>query len=129
MALNIPTFPNPFDPNTPLTNLYAWMSFVAFDVASGSGRLVINLNPNEAAWPNLPLEQIEITLGQLLQPGDPNAEPPVPPVTFPTIAELMAIPEFAAAYLTIGGILYQKALDHAKLQGATILAPSTTVPN
>lgn len=129
MAIEIPTFPNPFDANNPLTNLYAWMSFIAFDVSSSSGRLVLNIHPNEAAWSNLPLEQIDIALGQLLQPGDPDAEPPVAPIHFPTIAELMAIPEFAEAYLTIGAILYQKSLDHAKLQGATILPPSETAPN
>jgi hypothetical protein len=129
MAIEIPTFPNPFDPNTPLTNIYAWMSFIAFDVRLDVGRLVLNIHPNESAWESQPLEQISIALGELLQPGDPNAEPPVPPKTFPTMAELMQIPEFASAYLTIGGILYQKSLDHPKLAGSTISPPSETAPN
>jgi hypothetical protein len=124
MAINIPEFPNPFDPNTPLTNVYAWLSFISLEISSGSGKLTLNLHPNEAAWQGQPLAQIDIALGEPLKDGDPNAEPPIAPINFPTLLELMTIPEFVSAYNTIGGILYQKALDHAKLANATILPPS-----
>jgi hypothetical protein len=119
MALDIPTYPNPFDPNTPLTNVYAWMSGIGMDMSNNTGRLTLNIHPNEAAWVGTPIGQISIALGETLVPANPTAEPPVEEVKFPTFTELMAIPEFATAYTTIGGILYQNCLPHPMLAGAT----------
>lgn len=123
MAINISEYTNPFDPNTPLTNVYGWLSFIALDIASGSGRMTINLHPNEAAWQGQPLDQINIDLGQLLKPADPAANPPTEAIFAYKLEELMAIPEFAAAYNAIGQILYQMALNHQKIANATIIVP------
>ncbi len=119
MALGIPSYPSPFS-STPITGAYAWLSFIALDLFSGQGRVVFNVNFAETDWSKPPVDQVSVSLGQTLKaatPGDANAEPPVaetPAVAFPSLAELMADPEFAAAYNVIGTKIYQQAA--AKVQ-------------
>ena len=125
MALNVPEFPDPRDPANPLKNAYAWLAWWALDLSNDTGRLVLNIHPNEAAWTAAPVAQLGISLGQVLvpaKPGDPTADPPVPAtpeVRFPTLEALMADPEFVAAYNTVGAKLYAASLNHPKLAGAT----------
>jgi hypothetical protein len=121
MALNIPTYPNPYDPANPLSNVYAWISRLELNIAAGVGRMTLDLNPNAAAWAAAPLGQVGISLGQVLTPGNPTANPPVAAESFPTLAELMADAEFASAYATIGQKLYAAALRHPSFSGATIV--------
>jgi hypothetical protein len=92
MARQIPSFPDPRDPSAPLADAYAWLAGLALDLATGQGQFTINVHPHEAAWQSPPVAQIGIALGQVLGPG----------VTSPTLAELMADPEFAQAYTVIG---------------------------
>jgi hypothetical protein len=108
MARQIPSFPDPRDPSAPLADAYAWLAGLALDLATGQGQFTINIHPHEAAWQSPPVAQIGIALGQVLGPG----------VTSPTLAELMADPEFAAAYATIGAKLYAVADLHPSLAGA-----------
>ena len=107
MALSTPTFPNPYS-STPLTNAYAWLAFLALDLSAGQGRVAFNVHPSEADWSKPPMGQLSITLGQDLNPPAVGGPPP-PPAVFPTLAELMADPEFAAAYDVIGRKLYEHA--------------------
>jgi len=114
MALGILSYPNPCS-STPMTNAYGWLSFIALDLFQGTGRVVFNINPTADDWDKPPVAQVSVSLGQTLTPatpGDPNATPPVPAteaVTFDTLQELMADPEFAAAYRVIGAKIYQQA--------------------
>jgi hypothetical protein len=109
MARQIPSFPDPRDPAHPLIDAYAWLAGLGLDLSTGQGQFVLNFHPNEAAWQSPPVAQIGIALGQVLGPG----------VTSPTLAELMADPEFAAAFATIGAKLYAVADLHPALAGAT----------
>ncbi len=124
MALIIPSFPNKFNPDHPFSNAYAWMAGIALDISQGAGRLTLNINPNANAWASPPIDQIGITLGEVLVQANPSADPPVAEVKFPTLTELMANEEFAAAYNKIGLILYEAAMAHSKLTGSTSDLPA-----
>jgi hypothetical protein len=108
MARQIPSFPNPHDPANPLVDAYGWISGLNLDLFSNQGQFVLNINPNAAAWQSPPVAQIGIALGQVLASG----------TTSPTLAELMADPEFAAAFTVIGAKLYAIADLHPALAGA-----------
>jgi hypothetical protein len=114
MARQIPSFPDPRDKLNPLVDAYAWLSALSLDLASGQGQLVLNIHPHEAAWQDAPAAQLGMALGQVLGPGPEGG----PPVTFPTLAELMADPDFAAAFAVIGAKLYAAADLHPLLVGA-----------
>ena len=111
MALNIPEYNNPYDPANPVQNAYAWMSFLAVDLLSNSGRFQLNVNPSESAWTAQPLGTHSVALGQVYTPANPGATPPVAEVRMKRLDELMADPEFAAAFNTIGSKLYTEALS------------------
>jgi hypothetical protein len=114
MALSIPHFPNPFDPANPLANAYAWTSALALDLAAGTGRLCLNVHPRPEAWESPPVAQIVVTLGESF--------PPVTEARMPSLAELMADPEFAAAYEVIGSKLYAAvAAHHPALAGSSLV--------
>jgi hypothetical protein len=122
MALNIPTYANPFDPANPLTNVYGWTAFLALDAFADQGRLQLSINPNEAAWKAQPLATLSVSLGQVFTPANTNATPPVAAVAFPTLDELMADAEFAAAYEVIGQKLYAALVaNHPALTDATVV--------
>jgi hypothetical protein len=118
MALNIPSFPNPFDASHPLANAYAWISFLALDANAGTGRLVLNVHPNvDAASTSKPVCQLPITLGEVLVKSTSafdGSTPAVESFTFPSLVTLMSDPEFASAYQTI----------QAKLEAALIQVPA-----
>jgi len=100
MAMNIPSFPIPYS-STPIGNAYAWLSFFSIDLFAGRGRVVYNVNPTSGDWDKSPVGQISVSLGQEIDGGE----------HYPTLAELMADPEFAAAYNVIGAKLYQHAAE------------------
>ena len=108
MALSVPSYPNPYDPSTPIANAYALIAGLYLDMSNSTGRVVLNINPSETAWAAAPLAQAAVSLGETLVPGDPAVSPPVAPVVFPTLAEMMADTEFAAAFNTIGSKIYQR---------------------
>jgi hypothetical protein len=115
MALLIPSFPDPRDKANPLVDVYAWISGLSLDLFSNQGQVVFNVNPNAASWQDRPVDQFGIALGQVLGPGPEGG----PPATFPTLAEFMADPEFAAAFAVIGAKLYAAALaTHPAFAGA-----------
>jgi hypothetical protein len=114
MARQIPSFPNPHDKANPLVDVYGWISGLNLDLFSGQGQFVLNINPNAAAWQDKPIDQLGIALGQVLGPGPEGG----PAETSPTLADLMADPEFAAAYATIGAKLYAIADLHPALAGS-----------
>lgn len=105
MALSIPSIVNPYDSANPIAPAYAWLSSLGLDLAHGAGQLVLSVHPREDAWMSQPIARIPVTLGQ----------------DFPTLPELMADPEFAAAYAVIGGKLYAALLDHPQFAGSTIV--------
>jgi hypothetical protein len=115
MARQISSFPSPFDPATPLVDAYAWISGLNLDLFSGQGQFVLNINPNAAAWQSPPVAQMARATARQLGPGPEGG----PAKTSPTLAELMADPEFAAAYAVIGAKLYAIADLHPALAGAT----------
>jgi hypothetical protein len=109
MALQIPSWPNPHDKANPLVDVYGWFSGLNLDLFSSQGQVVLNVNPNAAAWQDKPIDQLGIALGQVLGPD----------ATFKTLAEFMADAEFAAAFATIGAKLYAEAVaKHPMLAGA-----------
>lgn len=123
MALNIPSYPNPFDPATPLVNSYAWISFLALDLFAENGRFQLNVNPTAASWQASPLSTISLTTGQVVVP----ANPPVAAISILTLAELLAETTtigttgltFAQAYAAIGQRLYAESLKLPLLSAAT----------
>lgn len=103
MALSIATYPNPTDPNNPLADAYCWITTLTVDSLRGSGTVVLQVHPNEAAWQGVPLDRLTFSLGeQLTFPGDGSE-----PVRFATLGQLMADPDFAAAFATVVGKLYE----------------------
>lgn len=125
MALIVPSFDNPYDPAHPLTDAYAWIAGLFLDLHSGNGRVVLNINPSEAAWNAIPVAQVSVSMGEAVVAGDANADPPVSPVVFPTLPELMSNPEFAQAFNTIGYVLYTLVAERCPvLSGATIQMPN-----
>lgn len=121
MALNIPAFDNPFDPANPFVNAYGWNSFVSLDLFSGTGRVVVNVNPSPAAWQNPPIGQRSIALGEKVADATYDAEGNqlTPEVRIKTLAELMANPTFAAAFNVIGSELYSEVQKHPDFAGST----------
>jgi hypothetical protein len=116
MALIIPSYPNPHDPDNPLVNAYAWLAELRLDLFTGQGQIVFNIHPHEAAWQSKPVDQLGIALGQVLGPGPEGG----PAATFPTLAEFMTRLGFGQAYTTIGAELYAEArAKHPLLAGAT----------
>jgi hypothetical protein len=115
MALILPSYPNPHDPDNPLVNAYAWLAELRLDLFTGQGQIVFNIHPNAAAWQSKPVDQLGIALGQVLGPGPEGG----PAATFPTLAEFMARLGFGQAYATIGAELYAEADLHPALAGAT----------
>jgi hypothetical protein len=115
MALQIPSFPNPHDKANPLVDVYAWISGFNLDVFGDKGYVVFNVNPNEVAWQDRPIDQIKIEFGQVLAPGPPFS----PPVAYPTKDEFLADPEYAAAYAVIAAKHEAAAVaTHPLLAGA-----------
>lgn len=121
MALQIPSFPNPFDNDNPLENAYAWLAGIGLDIRANQGLATFNVHPTESAWESAPVAQVQIALGETLVFADPTADPPVEVIKFPTLDELMADPEFAAAYNLIGSKLYAHAIHHKRFQGSTVV--------
>jgi hypothetical protein len=112
MALIVPSYPNPCDPNIPITNAYAWGSAAYFDLARGAGSLTLNINPNAEAWQGRPLDQIAVYFGDDLKGPEPML----------SLAELMADPDFAAAFTMVVAKLYEAIkAAHPLLQDATIV--------
>lgn len=120
MALNIPTFPNPFDPSNPLQNAYGWNSFVSLDLFSGTGRVVVNINPTPEAWQNQPICQRSIALGEKVADAtyDDAGNQLTPEVRIKTLAEMMANPTFAQAFNVIGSELYSEVQNHPDFAGS-----------
>ncbi len=67
----------------------------------GSGTFVLNGHPTAADWTKPPAEQITVSLGERW-----------PDSSFPTLADLMAIPEFAQGMGLIAGVLYAALKQH-----------------
>lgn len=105
MALNIPQIADPRDPANPLRDAYGWLASLTLDMVAGSGRIAIRVHPNEAAWQADPVGSLSLALGQR---------------GAPTLADLMADADFAAAFNTLGSKLYGLAVAHVpELAGAT----------
>ena len=125
MALNVPALPNPHDPDQVLHNVYAWIAGLSFsnDTPQGRGRLLIRLHSSAAALAKgaEPVGEFAFGFGDLLDAGDPRAQPPRPEVRFPTLAEFMAspeFPEFAPAFHGLATALYRAARRHPAFAGA-----------
>lgn len=118
MALNIPSIENPFDPNNPLTDAYAWIVNISLDIYSNNGRVILNINPNEEAWSAPAMRQVSIELGQITKPINENNDTEV---RVKTLSELMADPEFAQAYSVLGAKLYAEVLKHPIFENSTIV--------
>lgn len=110
MALNIPTYPNPFNRSTPLENAYGWIAGINLDISRNTGALVVNIHPEESAWTSDPISQITVSMGQPLDSGH-----------FPNLDELFGDQDFLSAYNTIGGKLYMYLLDLPAFSGATLI--------
>lgn len=113
---NITTWANPYDPATPLTNVYAYAAGLGLDASNGSGQVTYNAHPNANAWTGTPIGQVSIQLGDVIVPV--NGE--IPAVVMPTLAELMANPQFAQAYTTIGQVLDAYAVQHPAFAGGSV---------
>lgn len=101
MSLQVPSYPNPYS-ETPLTDAYAWFSFLAIDFRTGSSRVVLDINHDADAAAKLfrPVDRVELINGQELAPG----------VFWTTFQELMQDPAFAAAFETIRARLYAEVV-------------------
>lgn len=99
MALTIVNFPDPRDPAHPLPTAYAWLSYLALDLRAKTGRILFDVHASESSWQGQPVGQVGVSLGQGVGLDH-----------FPTLDELMADPEFASAYATIGAKLYAASL-------------------
>lgn len=115
MALTIPSYPNPYDPANPFTNVHAYIAGVTLDLSNGSGSIVYNIHPNESAWVAAPLDQITIGFGEVLVPADGQN----PAVTARTLEEFKAQEGFLEHFDGFGGFFYLDALKHPKFAGAT----------
>lgn len=124
MAINIPSFKNPVDSSKPYVNAYGWITYLELDILNGEGRLIVNVHPSEANWTDSPIKRVPIALGEVWNLPNPNVTPPVEFSRCVTLSELMQNPDFAAAYLTIGNILYEAVLGKPEFDGATVIPPT-----
>jgi hypothetical protein len=110
MALNIASYNNQYS-TTPLVNAYAWITTLLLDFEFGTGALKvgINVDADSANAGKPPIERLGVSLGQTLAPG----------VTFPTFAQLMGDPAFAAAFAVIRKALFDALLTDPRLAGST----------
>lgn len=101
MALQPPSYPNPFDPSRPEPAAYARIGTVMLRPETGAGNMVVNVKASAAARAAKapPIDQVAVSLGMDVPGTDP-------PVRVKTLTELMADPEFAAAYAVVAGKLY-----------------------
>jgi hypothetical protein len=124
MSLEIPNYPDPQAPD-PIAKAYSWISFLALDFTAPGGRIVHSVHRSavaaQATPPYPPVSQIAIGLGEVLVPAvlDADGQVKTPAVTFPTLAEAMQDPEFAAAWGVIRGKLYAWSRRHPLLAQAT----------
>lgn len=95
MSLRLPSYPDSHYAN-PLADVYAWVAMISIDFGTGSGRVMVNVHPDaaSAAAGKFPLDQVGVTMGR----------------GFPSLAEMMADPQFAAAF----GVIRTKLYDHLK---------------
>lgn len=120
MSLQIPSYPDPTS-TTPIANAYAWISNLVLDFRANSGQgggsmmIGVNRSAADAAALMPAVAGVAVSLGQMLVPATGNT----PAVTYPTFAELMSDPEFAAAFATIRAKLYTPLLSAPAFAGAT----------
>lgn len=119
MSLQLPSFTPPYSA-TPIQNAYAWIANLLIDFRAMSGSLMMSIDASasDAAAGYPPIQGIAITLGQTLVPVNGNT----PAVTFPTLQELLADPEFAQAFGVIRTKLYTQLLNHSTFAGSTEVA-------
>ena len=119
----INSFANPYDPDNAFKNtVYAYAAGIALDYSAGTGTVTYNVHPSPAAAAKgQPIAQVTINLGDVLVPGDPTAQPPVLPVTMPTLAQLMTNTLFAHAFQKIGNILDNAAKSHPHFAGSNVV--------
>lgn len=111
MHLNIPTYQSIYS-LIPLQNTVGYISLLVLDTSSpeGSGRLMININVDEAAADAYlpPIGQVSVSMSQTFDTGerDEGGNPIV--VTFPDLGALMTDPDFANAFGIIKAKLYSE---------------------
>ena len=67
----------------------------------GSGSVILNGHPTANDWTKPPADQITVSLGERYAGG-----------SFPTLAQLQAVPEFAQGMAPISGVLYAALKQH-----------------
>lgn len=123
MSLQVTSYPDPTS-LTPIANAYAWIGTLMLDFRANGGqgggwlRVDVNRDAADAAALMPAAAAVPVQLGQTLVPANGNT----PAVTFPTFAQLMADPEFAAAFATIRAKLYTELLTVPAFSGATEVA-------
>jgi len=111
MSLQIENYPDPTSV-TPISAAYAWINSLTLDFRAnsgqGAGSIMVGVNRSAAdAAALLPaVVGVPVQLGQTLVPANGDT----PAVVFPTFAELLADPEFAAAFSTVRAKLYTALL-------------------
>lgn len=131
-GLIIPSYRTPA--GVVLTAAYAYNAGLYFDVSKGTGRIVLNVHPDAATaaagFP--PADQLSLTLGQVVVPGDPAADPPRAEIRAVTLTELLAEaaesvitstpPTGQDAYIILSVLFIREWLKHPALAGSTIQA-------
>lgn len=114
MPIQLPTYPNPYSA-LPLTNAIAWINFLSLDFSAAEphGRLEVSINVDAAAAAayKQPINKLGFVLGR-----DFGANHHVP-----SFAELMADPEFAAAFSVVRSKLYDMLLTLPQFDGGELV--------
>jgi hypothetical protein len=112
-ALQLPSYPNPHDRNTPMANAYAYIGALTISFRDNTSTVVLHVHPNAAAWRDTPLGYIPIQGGEGLANN----------THFPTLSEFMGDPEFAQAFGVIAAKIYAQAKNHPQCAGAVDYPP------
>lgn len=134
MALIVETFPNPFNPNVPLSNAYAWI----YNIVIGTGRndysVEIWIHEDEAAAsvvpPPPPLDRVTVVMGDVLVPAvlDESGAEVTPAVVAPTLLEVFTRAENLKQqnsgydiWTALRTVIYNLMAQHHKLAPCTVV--------
>jgi hypothetical protein len=114
MALSLPGYAHRYNA-APAAQAYAYITTLtaSFDVSGGSFRVDVWEDAASCTAGCERCDTIPLMLGATVDPGDGTS----PPVALSTLADLMAQPDFAAAFNTIRTYLYREAVKHPRLKG------------
>jgi hypothetical protein len=128
MYLIIPSYQTP-QHSTPIVNAIGWITYLNINWFTSLGSIRVSIHPDVASMTAglSSLDEFAVQFGEVFIPANPDAEPPVEEVHFPTLAELDTLSKEALAsdstlapFEAIKKVSYDNLLLHPKLKDAMV---------